>query len=275
MTPQEYHASPAWGSTKLRCWMDCAKSGDWRTFKGRYLAGPFLDEWRRQGWAIPAEHATTVELVDAARFDGSPSTVRGSLVEAFLWSPDDPAEIEWADGGKATAAQVREAKRLATLIATIPESWTEPDDPEEAPERIPGVCNILAMGETVERQASEFAALRGVPCRSRVDLAWDVASGRVLVDFKLWTGWTWDVRHLLGPSGALTQAALYRLISEASRPNAQHHSALLVVDPGNPALGKLPREHWHLFDETEMQVAMAEVNTALDQIAAAMRQEAA
>ncbi len=260
MSPYAYHEHPSFGSTAVRDWIAGWKEGDMTEWIARYMTGPMLDRWRREGAAVATEWAGTAELVDAARFTGTASTLRGSLVECFLWNAEDPAEVERADGGKASARVIEDARRTARLIF----------------QSCPKVHEVMAI-EGLERQVSEFATIEGVHAKSRIDLAWPLPAtrehgiGRVLVDFKLWTGWSWDVEHLVTKWGADVQAAHYRLISEALHPGVEHFSALLVVDPGGG--GRLPKEFWHEFEEHTMQAAMAEVREALGQIVAMTQRE--
>lgn len=301
MTPQAYHEHPALGSTAVRDWIAGWSAGDMTEWIARYMTGPMLDRWRQEGAAVLPEWDGTAELVDAARFTGTSSTLRGSLVELFLWNAEDPAEIEWADGGKASERAIKEAKMKGRLILakslprdtrvaiarSLPdderldneENARNREDAQEKARRAWSVRDVMELHglDLLRRQVSEFATLEGVGVKSRIDLAWDLPAaeehgpGRVIVDFKLWTGWTWGVDHLVTKWGADVQAAHYRLISEALHPGVEHYSALLVVDPGGG--GKLPTEFWHEFPEHEMQPAMAEVREALGQIAAMTQRE--
>ncbi len=288
MSPQTYHEHPALGSTAVRDWIAAVEANDWTTWNARYRYGPALDRWREAGCRPRPEYEGFAELVDAARFKGTTSTLRGSLVECFLWNVEDPAEVEWADGGKASTRVIEDAKRTARLIlakslsraarVAIARSLPE-DEREEAGEKAQRAWSVRDVMEVrgLRRQVSEFATLEGVGAKSRIDLAWDLPAtkehgpGRVLADFKLWTGWSYAVEHLVTKWSADVQAAHYRLISEALHPGDEHYSALLVVDPGGN--GKLPREYWHEFEEHEMQAAMDEVREALGQIAAMTQRE--
>ena len=274
-SPRDYHASRAVGSTQVKDYIDAEAAGDWTTYMGRYAAGPMLDKWRAEGGEIHPLWAKTAALVDATRFRGSRSTNLGSVVEALLWSPDDPKELKWAgvdleDLRRARFLQLRrdDLKTAPTKARTLVRHL---DLVDLIKANCPTVGKILAMGDQVERQAAEVATVRGVECRSRVDLAWWAGSIRAHLDFKVWTQWSQDPLHLIERWGAATQAAHYQLVSKVTRPGVEHASDLLVIRPGGH--GVLPREYHHEFSHEEMDCATERVEHALDGMAALIPKE--
>ncbi len=248
MSPAEYHALPHLGSSAAKHWIDCYADGDVMPWFARYAAGPMLQGFRLAGLDVPPEHRDCEAYVDACSFTGSASTVLGSIVDNDLWTPDDPTERAWAEDGASPKA-IREGRALAALIKTS----------------CPIVAGLVA-DPNVERQVTDVAIVEGVGVKSRTDLRYRHEDERLfLEDFKLWTGWTTDVNHLISKWGADLQAAHYRLVSEALRPDVDHASALLVVNPGGN--GQPPKEHWYEFPEHEIQTAMERVREALGQIA--------
>ena len=251
MSPADYHASLAIGSTAVKDWLDAEAAGDWTTWISRYAAGPMLDRWRRDGLEVPPDYRATAMLVDAARFKSTRATQHGAFVEALLWNPDDPAELEWAGINRASAKELARTRERVELIKM----------------KCPRVREILAGGGVVERQVSEHATVRGVPCKMRVDLAWTTPAGRLHLDFKLWTQWSQDPLHLIERWGAATQAAHYQPVSKATRPDVEHFSHLPVVHPGDDRRVVVPWEYYHEFQPDEMERATAKAEGALDGMA--------
>jgi hypothetical protein len=269
MSPDEYRASPAFGSGAISDLIRDLEDGQ-RRFWLRHVLPMWARNCRRHGMCpagalrvlrpdVGEDWHKTVEsdlvLSQRERWRDSQAMRAGRLLEAELFWPE---VRDWYDRSAegSTKTERERARQEASILRRC-----------QGFDVLQGVLESIRGGRCSVQPAASAELRPGVFCKALPDLVWQTDAGWVECDFKRWTHPKWttpqELERVAVKVGAHWQRALYRKVLAAHHGGAWH-SLILAVDPTR---SPEPVEHLlQLEPETERR-AEAEVDRALDFLA--------
>lgn len=269
MSPDEYRASPAFGSGAMSDLIRDMHDGQ-RRFWLRHLLPMWERTCRMSGMCPqaalrilcpnvgePWHEAVESDLILSIRerYRDSQAMRAGRLLEAELFWPD---VRDWYDrSAEGSTKTERERARQEAAILRRCQGF----------DVLQGVLESIRAGQCSIQLAVSAELRPGVFCKAMPDLVWETESGWVECDVKRYTYPRWEtpqeLERVVVKAGAHWQRALYRKVLAANR-GGSWHSLILAVDPTR---SPEPVEHLLQLEPETEQRAEAEVDRALDFLA--------